>query len=102
MATFKEISANDVKTSRSYLNSLIDIIQEDLSGSATRRKYSVFVSGGVGPGITSSLFQTIHDQDFTLQTSNPIFDITVGLFYSGTTVQTSKTGEDSSGKLLFK
>ena|SRR3990167_8290435 len=101
MATFKEISANDVKTSRSYLSQLIDCLQEDISGSATRRKYNIFVTGGVGPGVTSSLFQTIYDQDFTLQTSNPIFDLTIGLFYSGTTVQQVKTGEDSSGKLLF-
>jgi hypothetical protein len=39
----------------------------------------VFVTGGVGPGVTSSLFQTVYDQDFTLQTANPVFDITVGL-----------------------
>lgn len=101
MATFKEISAADVKTSRSYLSSLVDTLSEDISGSSTRRKYPVFVTGGIGPGVTSSLWHQIHDQDFTLQTSNPIFDMTVGLFYSGTTVQQSKTGEDSSGKLLF-
>jgi hypothetical protein len=101
MATFKEISAADVKTARSSLNQLVDVIQEDVSGSSTRRKYQVFVTGGVGPGITSSLFQTVYDQDFSLQTANAIFDITVGLFESGSTVLSSSTGIDRTGKLLF-
>ena len=64
----------------SFLNQVIDVIQEDISGSATRRKYQTFVTGGIGPGVTSSLYQTIYDQDFTLQTANPIADMTVGLF----------------------
>ena len=65
----------------SNLNQVIDIIQEDVSGSATRRKYQTFVTGGIGPGVTSSLYQTMYDQDFTLQTANPIMDMTVGLFH---------------------
>ena len=73
MATFKELTAADIKTSRSFLNQLVDVISEDISGSTTRRKYQVFVTGGVGPGITSSLFQTVYDQDFSLQTANPVF-----------------------------
>jgi len=101
MATFKEISAADIKTARSALNQLVDIVQEDVSGSNTRKKYQIFVTGGVGPGVTSSLFQTVYDQDFSLQTANPIFDITVGLFASGSTVVSSSTGQDSTGKLLF-
>jgi hypothetical protein len=99
--SFKRISPEDIKVSRSVLNQLVDVIQEDVSGSSSRRAYQVFVTGGIGPGITSSLFQTVYDQDFTLQTSNPIFDMTVGLWYSGSTVQNAKTGEDSAGKLLF-
>ena len=101
MATFKEISAADIKTTKSSLNQLVDIIQEDVSGSSTRRKYQVFVTGGVGPGVTSSLFQTVYDQDFTLQTANPIFDMTIGLYKSGSTVQGTLSGQDSAGKLLF-
>lgn len=101
MAIFKEISSADIKTARSFLNQLVDIIQQDISGSSTRRKYQAFVTGGVGPGVTSSLFQTVYDQDFSLQTSNPIFDVTMGLFYSGTIVNASKTGQDSAGKFLF-
>ena len=65
----------------SSLNQVIDLIQEDISGSATRRKYQTFVTGGLGPGVTSSLYQTVYDQDFTLQTSNPVMDMTVGLFH---------------------
>ena len=100
--TFKELDpATDVRTARSFLNQLIDVIQEDISGSTTRKKYQVFVTGGVGPGVTSSLFQTVFDQDFSLQTANSVFDMTVGLFSSGTTVTAAKTGEDSAGKFLF-
>ena len=101
MATFKTITANDIQTTQSSLNQLVDVIQEDISGSSTRKKYQVFVTGGVGPGVTSSLFQTVYDQDFTLQTSNPVLDMTIGLFYTGSTVNGCTIGTDSSGKLLF-
>lgn len=101
MAVFKELTQQDISTSRTFLNQLIDIIQEDISGSDTRKTYQPFVTGGVGPGVTSSLFQTVFDQDHTLQTANSVFDMTVGLFFSGSTVQDIKTGEDSAGKLLF-
>ncbi len=102
MGTFKNFTAADIKASPSSLNQLIDVIQEDISGSLTRRKYEVFVTGGIGPGITSSLFQTIYDQDFTLQTANPVFDMTVGLFQNSTTV-TQAPGYQvaATGKLLF-
>ena len=101
MATFKEISSADVKTSKSALNQLVDIIQEDVSGSASRRSYQVFVTGSGATSVTASLFQTVYDQDYTLQTANPMFDISVGLWYSGSTVQNIKIGEDTTGKLLF-
>jgi len=101
MATFKEILPSDIKTARSFLNQLIDVLQEDISGSTSRRKYQVFVTGGIGPGVTSSLFQTVYDQDFTLQTANAVFDMTVGLLPGGTTVLSSQTGTDAAGKELF-
>lgn len=101
MAIFKEILPSDVKTARSFLSQLIDVLQEDISGSTSRRKYQVFVTGGVGPGVTSSLFQTVFDQDFTLQTANPVMDMTMGLFADGTTVASSITGTDAAGKELF-
>lgn len=101
MPTFKEITAADIKTSRSSLNQLVDIIQNDISGTSTRKTYSVFVTGGVGPGVTSSLFQTVFDQDFTLQTANEVIDLTVGIFSGSATVASCSTGVDSAGKLLF-
>jgi hypothetical protein len=101
VATFKEIGATDIKTSRSVLNQLVDVIQEDISGSATRRSYQIFVTGGIGPGVTSSLYQTVYDQDFSLQTANQLFDVTFGTYYSGSLVYSSSTGQDSNGKLLF-
>jgi len=111
MATKKEILQSDKKTTRSFLNQLIDVLQEDISSSVSRRKYQVFVTGGVGPGVTSSLFQTVYDQDFTLQTSNPIFDITFGIAppdatkgnstnSTGVAAKTS-TGQDVTGKYLY-
>jgi len=103
MATFKEVLAasGDIKTTRSVLNQLVDVIQEDISGSATRKSYQSFVTGGIGPGVTSSLYQTVFDQDFTLQTANPLFDMTIGLFEGGDTVASSSLGLDTNGKRLF-
>lgn len=101
MATYKELSSADIKTSRSVLNQLIDVIQEDISGSSTRKKYQVFVTGGIGPGVTSSLFHTVYDQDFSLQTANPIFDITMGIYSGSGVVASASSGIDSAGKLLF-
>lgn len=99
--SLKSISPEDIKVRRSVLNQLVDIIQEDVSGSASRRAYQIFVTGGVGPGVTSSLFQTVYDQDFTLQTANPMLDMTVGLYVSGNTVLSASSGIDSAGKRLF-
>lgn len=79
MAISKDVRPDDKVVTRSFLNQLIDVLSEDISSSISRRKYQVFVTGGVGPGVTSSLFQTVYDQDFTLQTANPVFDITFGL-----------------------
>ena len=113
MATKKTITQSDIKTTRSFLNQLIDVLQEDISSSVSRRKYQVFVTGGIGPGVTSSLFQTVYDQDFTLQTANPIFDITVGLAApdsvknDGVSTNTdgvaaiTKTAQDPTGKYLY-
>lgn len=105
MATFHELAPGDIKTARSFLNQLIDVLQEDISGSTSRRKYQHFVTGGVGPGVTSSLFQTVYDQDFTLQTANAVFDITIGLAPEGSLTNgiaaTTKTETDATGKTLY-
>ena len=101
MALFKLFGPGDITTAQSFLTQLVDIIPQDISGSATRRKYQVFVTGGLGQGVTSSLFQTVCDQDYTLQTSNEIFDMTVGIREASPLIATSSTGEDSAGKKLF-
>lgn len=100
-AGFKSISPEDIVPRSSVLNQLVDVIQEDVSGSITRRKYQVFVTGGIGPGVTSSLFQTVYDQDHTLQTANPIFDMTVGFFAESQLVLSSTTQSPINGKMLF-
>ena len=101
MATFKTISSADIRSTRSYLNQLVDFVEQDISGSATRKKYKVFVTGGIGPGVTSSLFQTIYDQDKQLQTSNALFDITMGLYSGSSTVGSAIQSTDAAGKMIF-
>lgn len=105
MALSKQLGSRDKKTTRSFLNQLIDILQEDICDESSRKKYQVFVTGGLGPGVTSSLFQTVFDQDFTLQTANPLFDITVGLAPPDAKTDGIAAGVftavDSGGKYLY-
>jgi len=101
MPTYKSISRSDIQTSTSVLTQLVDVIQEDMSGSTTRRAYEHFVTGGQGPGVTSSLYQTVYDQDFSLESANEVMDITVGVRSGSDTVSNASSGEDASGKVLF-
>tara|TARA_Y100000034_G_scaffold137039_1_gene219432 strand:+ start:3485 stop:4750 length:1266 start_codon:yes stop_codon:yes gene_type:complete len=104
VSTFKELQINDVKTSKSFLNQLIEIVGEDISSSVSRRAYEHFITGGVSsgqPGATSSLFHTVYDQDYTLQTANPLFDVTIGLNPSGSQATGSEIGTDVNGKRLY-
>ena len=101
MAVFKEFSADDIKSSRSFLNQLVDVLGTDISSSSTRKQYQVFVTGGLGPGVTSSLFQTVFDQDFTLQTANAVCDMTFGFHTGSTAVTELNPIIDSNGKYLF-
>ena len=106
MAIFKDLDiSTDITTARTQLAQLVDIVQQDISGSSTRRQHAIFVTASSDSiqtyAVTSSLFQTVYDQDYTLQVSNPMFDLSVGLFYSGSTVLDSSTGKDSNGKSLF-
>ena len=101
MAIFKSLSNEDIKRSRSFLNQLVDVVDQDISESTTRKKYQVFVTGGVGPGVTSSLWQTVFDQDFTLQTANPILDLTVGVSTGSQIISITNASIDSNGKYLF-
>jgi len=109
MATFKTISDGNIQTTRNVLNQLVDFVAEDVSGSDTnntRKKFQVFVTGGFGssPGVTSSLFQTVFDQNYALQTSNELFDLTMGIFDGSETAITASGGTtitDSRGKKLY-
>ena len=95
MLTNKLIFTGDNKTTvASNLYQVIDIIQEDLSGSQTRKKYETFVTGSGVNALTSSLYQTVYDQDFTLQTANPVLDITVGLFHNSSKPNLVTQAED--------
>ena len=97
MATFEFFNAQtDKRTQSDVLEQLIDVIGNDVSSSVTRRKYQVWVTGsGTGPGVTSSLFQTVFDQDYTLQTANPVFDVTIGLHTSSLIVSQTTTSYDA-------
>ena len=102
--SIKTLQADNITTSRSFLNQLVDVVASDISSSnssATRKKFLTFVTGGVGPGVTSSLFQKIFDQDSSLQTANPMLDMTVGLFSGSDTVAGATSGPDAQGKLIF-
>lgn len=110
--SFISISENDKTSSKSSIQQLVDIVQSDIASinSTTRKSYEVFVSGGVDlHPITSSLFQTVYDQDFTLGTSNALFDITIGsleeVSVSSGTESYSVNGVtatvDAGGKLTF-
>ena len=101
LGSFVSIDQSNIKNTKSSVKQLIDIVQSDIasvSGDSTRKSYEVFTSGGTGQNnITSSLHQTVFDQDFTLGTSNPLFDITVGslMEIDGTNVEIN--GETSHG-----
>lgn len=115
-AKLKTFDVRDkITDNKSRLNQLIDIISADMSTDVNRRQYSAFFTGSVSP-VTSSLFNTIFDQDHTLQSSNSLLDITFGTYAETETVNgvlqfattsssliTSITGKsiDSSGKFFF-
>lgn len=113
--SFISIDQSDIRNIKSSVKQLVDIVQSDIAStdSSTRKSYEVFTSGGVSLSpITSSLYQTVFDQDFTLGTSNPLFDITVGslMEVDGSTItingettpsgQTSPYSVDDAGKLV--
>jgi len=127
-ASFK-FTDNDIIRKTSKVRQLVDILRVDVSSISddtnardasndikTRKRYEVFVTGGVGTGIfpvTSSLFQTVFDQNHETQTANELFDITIGCYHGsdlvtenldttrGVEVSGSLSGIDASGKMLF-
>lgn len=100
--TLINIAAGDIATEKTVVNQIVDILQSDVHTTANRKKYEVFVTGGVNlTGVTSSLYQTVFDQDHTLQASNEMLDMTVGLFSGSDTVSNTSPTLDANGKLLF-
>ena len=114
--TYFDINNTDRVHKKSNIRQLVDILKSDIAGmymdasndvqtTNTRKKYSVFVTGGQDGtnAVTSGLYQTVFDQDHTFQTSNEMLDITVGVYHDSATV-TGLLGDparDSSGKLIF-
>ena len=128
------ISDQDVTRRTSRVKQLVDILQVDIAsisdGSSdnlsnidvnnnikTRKKYEVFVTGSTNNAVTSSVFQTVFDQDHTTQTANELLDITVGCYTGSTLVDNALdktqglededtpgtfTGIDASGKKIFR
>lgn len=114
MAFRGTFSDEDKVVKQQKVRQLIDILQRDIAGvnadnsdSGTRKKYEVFSKGGVNNHtVTSSLFQTVFDQNNTLQTSNEMLDFTIGSYANddgdGTfTVNSLDITPDASGKLVF-
>ena len=64
MATAKQLDKASTKTGRSTLNQLVDIVELNISESNSVKATSTFVTGGVGPGVSSSIFHTIYDRDW--------------------------------------
>ena len=108
VGSFISIDSSNINTSKTSVQQLVDIVQADSasrSGDNTRKSYQVFVSGGVDlHPITSSLYQTVFDQDHTFGTSNALFDITIGSYADMTTpespvVNGQTLSVDAGGKL---
>ncbi len=112
-ARLKTLDPADKKSQdKARLNQLIDIISADVSTLENRRTYPAFVSGNTTP-VTSSLFNTVFDQDHTLQSSNALFDISFGVYAKtnndGITIEGSSLVTDlnlngtidSAGKYIF-
>lgn len=110
--TFYNIDDSDRVNKKSNIRQLVDVLQSDVASIDpddntvelnTRKKYEVFVTGGapLSGEVTSSLYQTVFDQDHTFQTSNEMLDITIGSHQNSPTVQDLSPTEDASGKLVF-
>ena len=75
------IQSSNIQNDKTVVRQLIDVVQSDIaspSSGGTRKSYEVFVSGVNEQNITSSLFQTVFDQNFTLGSANPLFDLSIG------------------------
>lgn len=110
-ASFVKIDdSSSQQPSETSVYQYIDILKSDISSAENRKNYEVFVTGGTNQAnVKSTLYQTIFDQDFTLSTSNPLFDLTVGLLKEESTnengtvfpiVNGNNYSYDSAGKIV--
>lgn len=80
--SYVSINPSNISTEKTSVQQLVDIVQSDIASvnTNTRKSYEVFTSGNIDStqSISSSLFQTVYDQDFSLGTANSLFDISVG------------------------
>jgi hypothetical protein len=105
MAFRGNFSNEDIVVKQSKVRQLVDIIQADIASTSSRKTYDVFTKSGT-PDITSSLFHTVFDQNFSLQTSNEMLDITIGAYAkanaNGSFEVCDETIQvDNNGKLNF-
>ncbi len=114
--TFYPINNSDRVNKKSNIRQLVDVLQVDIASKYdatdpadppveihTRKKYEVFVTGGLdlSGSVTSSLYQTVFDQDHKFQTSNEMLDITIGIHENSSTVTGTNPTTDNSNKLVF-
>jgi hypothetical protein len=103
MPIFQEIANSDFTSGADGLDMIIDFLESDISSSSSRRKYQHYITGALSAsGVTSSLYQTVYDQNFTLPTANATFDITFGLSINSPLVTGSLIYKDATtGQLYF-
>ncbi len=105
MAFRGNFSNEDIVVKQSKVRQLVDIIQADIESTSSRKTYDVFTKSGTND-ITSSLFHTVFDQDFSLQTSNEMLDITIGAYAKANSDGSFEVCDetiqvDNNGKLNF-
>ncbi len=105
MAFRGNFSNEDIVVKQSKVRQLVDIIQADIASTSSRKTYDVFTKSGTND-ITSSLFHTVFDQDFSLQTSNEMLDITIGAYAKANSDGSFEVCDetiqvDNNGKLNF-
>ena len=97
--SFYGFNDEDKVNKKSQIRQLVDILAVDIAGkdssnvdTKTRKKYEVFVTGSTN-AVKSGLFQTVFDQDNTLQTSNEMLDLAIGSYaqYNAGTSSTDPT-----------
>lgn len=103
MPTFQELTNADFANNNDGLDLVIDFIGSDISSSTSRRQYQHFITGALSASsVTSSLYQTVYDQNFTLPTANAMFDMTFGLAKSSSLVTSALLYQDSTtGQMYF-